>query len=107
MNNLIWVEESPQTMAVGESIAWIFEFKDVGAADPTVAGVTLAYDQAGVDVSGTVLAGAAVLATSQITAKKFTPASAQRYILIQPATVDGNTVWLACKFECFDPKYGV
>ena len=105
--NLIWVEESPQTMAVGEAIAWIWEFKDVGAADPTVAGTTLAYDQNGIDVSATVLSGAAVLATSQITGKKFTPASAQRYVLVQPATVDGNTVWLACRFECFEPKVGL
>ena len=104
--NLIWVEENPQVMAVGESIAWIFEFADIGVANPSAAGVTLAYDQSGADVSATVLAGAAVLATSQITAKKFTPASAQRYILIQPATVDGNTVWLACKFDCFKAEVG-
>ncbi len=106
MSNPIFVEESPQVMAVGEAIIWVFDFADVGTLDPSAAGVTLAYDQSGADVSSSVLSGAAALSGSQISAKKFTPASEQRYILIQPATVDGNTVYLACKFNCFQAKNG-
>ncbi len=104
--SVIWVKESPQEIAVGEAIAFIFEFADVGAADPSAAGVTLAYDQSGADVSSAVLSGAAALSGSQVTSKKLTPASTQRYILIQPATVDGNTVYLACKFNVIDAKVG-
>jgi len=102
--NVIYVKESPQLMAVGESIAWIFDFADVGVANPTAAGITLAYDGNSVDVSATVLSGGTVLAGSKITCKKFTPASAQQYTLVQPATVDGNTVYLACRIEAFKPQ---
>lgn len=104
MSRIIIVEESPQDIAVGEAIAYIFDFKDVGAADPTAAGTTLCYDQNGVDVSSTVLSSATSLTGARVTAKVFTPASAQQYTLLQPATVDGNTVYLACRFNAFVVK---
>ena len=104
--NIIFVEESPQVMSLGEAIAWIFEFADVGTADPSAAGVTLCYNSSGADVSSSLLSGSASLTGSQVTAKKFTPLTAGSYVLLQPATIDGNTVHGACKFEVMDVKYG-
>jgi hypothetical protein len=98
----LFVKESPQEMALGEAISFIFDFALIGAADPSAAGVTLAYDHTGADVSATVLSGAASLSGAQVTAKKFTPLVATRHTVVQPATIDGNTVFLACVFEVRD-----
>lgn len=106
MSKIIFVEENPQGMALGEAIAWKFEFADVGAADPSAAGVTLAYDSSGADVSTTTLSGAASLSGSIVTAKKFTPLTTGDHVIIQPATIDGNTVYLACKFNVGDVSRG-
>jgi hypothetical protein len=104
MSDDIWVKESPIGLALGEAIAYVFDFADVGAADPSAAGITLAYDALGEDKSSTVLSGSASLSGARVTAKKLTPASAQRYTLIQPATIDGNTIYLGVKIDVYDPK---
>lgn len=95
----IFVTESPQGMALGEAISWKFDFAEVGLADPSAVGTTVAYNESGADVSSTVLSGAASLSGSVVTGKKFTPTAVGRYVIVQPATVDGNTVFLACRFE--------
>jgi len=101
---IIWVEESPQEMAVGfEAISWIFDYAFIGGGAPSAASDTIVYDDDGADVSGDVLSGSTSISGSRVTSKKFAPASAQVYTMLQPVTIDGNAVILGCKFRCIDP----
>src|SRR5512139_3361593 len=84
------VTQSPKTMAIGESIAWTFDFSDIG----TPASLTsfLAYDATGTDKSSDVLTGSSSITGDVVTGKIFTPASAQTYRLACKVVISGNTV---------------
>ncbi len=100
------VDESPYDMVLGEYAAFEFDFADIGENDPSSYGSTLAYDATGVDVSSSVLSGLPYVNGAKIVSKKFTPATAQQYVLMQGAYIDGNLKYLVCVIPVTDAKYG-
>jgi hypothetical protein len=105
MANDLEVIQSPKQMAVGEVIAWTFDFTDVG----TPASVTsfLAYDETMTDKSSIVLAGSASISGNVVTGKLFTPASAQEYTLQCKVVISGNTVISTLLVEVYSPVTAV
>lgn len=101
MANDLEVTQSPKQMAVGEAIAWTFDFSDIG----TPASVTsfLAYDETMTDKSSVVLAGSTSISGDVVTGKMFTPASAQEYTLVCKVVISGNTVISTLLVEVYSP----
>lgn len=87
----LWVEQTPQPMAVGEAKAFRIDFSDIGA--PTAVNSLTAYDATGADVSGATLSGSNSISGGIVTLKKFAPASAQTYRLVCSVTIGQNTVY--------------
>lgn len=101
MADEIQVVQSPKQMAVGEAIAWTFDFSDIG----TPASVTsfLAYDETMTDKSSVVLSGSTSITGDIVTGKLFTPASAQEYTLQCKVVISGNTVISTLLVEVYNP----
>lgn len=105
MANTLEVVQSPKMMAVGEIIAWTFDFSDIG----TPASVTsfLAHDESFTDVSATVLSGSTSISGDIVTGKLFTPASAQEYTLQCKVVISGNTVISTLLVEVYAPATAI
>ena len=103
----VFVTESPQYMAIGATRSFGIDYAAIGT--PTAVVSCLAYDATGTDKSTTVLSGVASIATTVVTTKLFTPASAQLYRIVVIATVLGNAVPGAIDVNCFviTPTLGV
>jgi hypothetical protein len=101
MADEISVIQSPKQMAVGEIIAWVFDFSDIG----TPASITsfLAYDETMTDKSSIVLSGSASISGDTVIGKLFTPASAQEYTLQCKVVISGNTVISTLLVEVYNP----
>jgi hypothetical protein len=86
----LFVIESPQPMAVGESKAFVVDFADKGT--PTAINSVIAYDAAGTNVSVATLTGSGSISGDTVILPQFAPASAQKYRLVANVTISGNVV---------------
>ena len=102
MADEISVKQSPKQMAVGEAIAWTFQYP---AAMGTPSSITsfMAYDETMTDKSSVVLSGSASISDDTIIGKLFTPASAQEYTLVCTAVFSGNTIISTLLCEVYSP----
>lgn len=97
-----WVRQAPKAMALGEALAYTFDFSSVGTPGAVVE--TTAFNLTDYsDDTSTVLTGSTSINGDVVTFKLFTPALANNYRLICGVTITGNTVWSMLDVAVFDP----